>query len=96
MDFDEIARALLPHAAYVLNFQVDVVAFNANVDLFLGDLAHREPGQRNFLRWLFGGPHPSPGFPEAWALTAYANLLDVRASTHGTQAIRGASSSSPS
>ncbi len=76
--FDEIARALLPHAAYVLNSRFDVVAFNVNAELFLGDLAHREPGQRNFLRWLFGVPHPFPDFLEAWALTARANLLDFR------------------
>ena len=78
LDFEEIVRALLPHAAYVLSPRFDVVAFNLTAELFLGDLAHRAPGQRNLLRWLFGDPHPAPGLPDAWARTAYANLLDFR------------------
>ena len=78
LDFEEIVRSLLPHAAYVLSPRFDVVAHNANAELILGDLAHRAPGQRNLLRWLFDDPDPWPGFRKTWAIIAHANLLDFR------------------
>lgn len=77
LDFDEIVRTLLPHAAYVLNARFDVVAFNANAELILGRLVQREPGERNLLRWFFGDQGPY-GRPESIAPVAYANLLDFR------------------
>ncbi len=77
-DFDEIVRSLLPHGAYVLDSRFEVVAFNANAALILGELVQREPGQRNLLRWLFDDPGPWPELPESWSTIAYANLLDFR------------------
>lgn len=77
LDFDEIVRSLLPHAAYVLDPRFDVVAFNANAELILGGLAQREPGNRNLLRWLFDDQGPY-GPPESIAPVAYANLLSFR------------------
>lgn len=77
-DFHEVVRALLPHAAYVLNPRFDVVAFNANAELILGGLAQREPGKRNLLRWLFAVSEPTRGLDEPSAQVAYANLSDFR------------------
>ncbi|MEP7330484.1 MAG: helix-turn-helix transcriptional regulator [Terracoccus sp.] len=78
LDFDEIVRSLLPHAAYVLNPRFDVVAFNVNAELILGGLAQREPGKRNLLRWLFDDEGPYQGLDESIASVAYANLRDFR------------------
>ncbi len=78
LDFDDVVRSLLPHAAYVLDPRFDVVAFNANAELILGGLAKREPGKRNLLRWLFDDAGPYQGLDESIASVAYANLRDFR------------------
>lgn len=78
LDFDEVVRSLLPHAAYVLSPRFDVVAFNASAELILGGLVKREPGKRNLLRWLFDDSGPYQGLDESIAPVAYANLRDFR------------------
>jgi hypothetical protein len=80
LDVETVAMvaALSPHPAHVLDERFEVVTHNSPAELVMQGLLSAPEGQRNVLRWLFGGRGDWEGFEDGWARTARANLLDFR------------------
>ncbi len=73
-----LVNALEPHIAYVLSPRFDVLAHNRGAEIIMSELFTAPPAQRNMLMYMFDGRLDWSQNPEAWEVTARANLLDFR------------------